>query len=148
MMHSGEGSGLDFEINLAPIIDCLTVLITFTLVSASFLSVSLLDAGVAAPQAQSDSANPPKVSLVLELMPTGEIEVRSTGQESRTQKIPAKDATWDQAALASHLQAFKKRWPDIHQVTVTADKKVEYVNIVRIMESARMSFPAVLLGEF
>ena len=44
-----EGSGgQDFELNLASLIDCFTVLITFLLASASFLSVGILDAGVAA----------------------------------------------------------------------------------------------------
>ena len=38
----------DFDLNLAPIIDCMTVLITFMLASASFLSIGILDAGVAA----------------------------------------------------------------------------------------------------
>lgn len=147
-MHSGDSSGLDFEINLAPIIDCLTVLITFTLISASFLSVTLLDAGVAAPQAQTENSVPPKVNLVVELQPNGEIEIRSTGQESKTLRLAPRDGVWDQAGFSAQLKAFKGRWPDINQVTVTAEKTVEYLNIVKMMESARQTFPAVLLGEF
>ena len=43
-MSRSRGGSLDFELNLAPIIDCLVVLITFMLASASFLSISIFDA--------------------------------------------------------------------------------------------------------
>ena len=41
--HAGE---TDFELNLASIIDCFTVLITYLLVSASFISLGILDVSV------------------------------------------------------------------------------------------------------
>jgi biopolymer transport protein ExbD len=47
-MSVGGGNSQDADINLAPIIDCFTVLIAFMLVSASFLSIGVLDAGIAA----------------------------------------------------------------------------------------------------
>jgi biopolymer transport protein ExbD len=53
---------IDFELNLAPIIDCLVVLITFTLISASFLSVAVFDYG-AAPNSASQSSTTPPVSI-------------------------------------------------------------------------------------
>ena len=36
----------DFDVNITPIIDSFTVLITFMLASASFLSVGIFDAGI------------------------------------------------------------------------------------------------------
>ena len=44
---SDSKNSLDFELNLAPIIDCFTVLIAFILISASFASINILDAGIA-----------------------------------------------------------------------------------------------------
>mgnify|MGYP003351965824 CR=1 FL=1 len=40
--------GQDFELNLASIIDCLTVIIAFLLLSSSFVSYGTLDTAVAA----------------------------------------------------------------------------------------------------
>src|SRR4051812_8043711 len=86
--HSGE---LDFDLNLAPIIDCLTVLITFTLVSASFLSVSIFDAGAGLPDQSQTDQKPPVVSISLVLKQSGALEIQVTGQANKTVNVAALD---------------------------------------------------------
>ena len=39
----GNSSGQDVDLNITPIIDCFTVLITFLLASASFLSIGFFE---------------------------------------------------------------------------------------------------------
>lgn len=62
-----KGGSQDFDINLAPIIDCFTVLITFMLVSASFLAIGIFDAGVEAAGTSAANTKPPAVHLELSL---------------------------------------------------------------------------------
>jgi biopolymer transport protein ExbD len=52
--RKSKGASQDFDLNLAPIIDCITVLIAFILISTSFISIGLLDAGIATETAQQE----------------------------------------------------------------------------------------------
>jgi biopolymer transport protein ExbD len=145
--HEGE---MEFELNLAPIIDCLTVLIAFTLISSTFLAVSILDAGVAA--TSSDPSSPPPVNITVELNQTGTMDVRVTGQATRSNRIPAtvtdKGSGYDYEALGRELGELKKSWPVVDALTLQAEGDVDYKAIVKGMEKARESFPVVMLGGF
>jgi biopolymer transport protein ExbD len=146
------GGGLDFELNLAPIIDCFTVLITFMLASASFLSIGILDAGIAAAGASAATTQaPPPVTLSVELKHDFTIQVKVSGKENRTQTLPAlaeKDGGWNYAQLTAQLAELKGRYPAVQAATLSAENKVEYKHVVKSMEVVRKAMPAVLLGGF
>jgi biopolymer transport protein ExbD len=147
-VSSGDG-GQDFELNLASIIDCFTVLISFMLVSASFISIGILDAGVAAAGASaSDSAPPPPVNISIELKPGHAATLHVTGKETSNKEIPSAAGNWDEELLTKQLGAFKARWPQINAITLTAANTVEYKDVVHSMEVIRKTIPVVLLGGF
>ncbi|MCM2322933.1 MAG: biopolymer transporter ExbD [Oligoflexia bacterium] len=152
MMVSGEGgksNSQDFELNLASIIDCLTVLITFVLASASFLSIGLLDAGIAAAgAAPATDAAPPSVNVTVELGKDQAMIVKLGGKATSTTAIPAKAGAWDHEALVQNLSALKQKWPDLNAAVLTAGDAVEYRDVVKTMETMRKAVPAVLLGGF
>ena len=77
---SGGNSNQDFDLNLAPIIDCFTVLITYLLVSASFISLNSLDVGIAATGDTAAAANPstPPLALTAELKDMKMLELTFT----------------------------------------------------------------------
>ncbi len=154
MMNSGgghSGSSQDFDLNLAPIIDCFTVLITFLLISASFLSIGILDAGISAPGAQTES-EPQGASVDLTLKITADrgyrIKIEGTqpgsGRESEESIKSAKPL--DLAALAQKLQALHQQYPKVDVLTLAADEAIEYRDIVATLATARKVFPAVLIG--
>lgn len=147
---SGHGSGSqDFELNLASIIDCLTVLITFVLASASFLSIGLLDAGVAAAGATAATdSKPPEVNLTVELGKDHAMTVKIGGKSTSTTQIPAKAGAWDQEALAQNIATLKQKWPELNAAVLTAGDATEYRDVVKTMETIRKTVPAVLLGGF
>jgi biopolymer transport protein ExbD len=143
------GGGQDFEINLAPIIDCLTVLIAFMLASASFLSIGILDAGVAAAGATStDNATPPPVNVAIELGNDHNFTVKVTGKSTSTTPISKKGTDWNFDELVQNLKNLKTQWPSVNAVTLSADNTVEYQNVVKSMEIIRQTMPVVLLGGF
>lgn len=153
MMVGGEGGGgrgnsQDFELNLASIIDCLTVLIAFMLASASFLSIGILDAGVAAAGAAPTDAAPPSVNVTVELGRDHAMTLKLSGKTTGSTPIPARDGKIDDEALARHLTSVKGKWSDVTAVVLTAENTVEYREVVKTMESIRKSIPVVLLGGF
>jgi len=156
MEPGGAGSGKrhgpgsqDFDLNLAPIIDCFVVLIAFVLASAAFLSIGILDAGIAAAGAASTSnSTPPPINIVVELKKSHQMEVKVTGKMNRTIPIAATKDAWNYEALTQQLAGLKSSFPAVSAATLQADDAVEYREVVQSMEVVRKTLPAVLLGGF
>src|SRR6476659_682938 len=110
MNVGGEGGGgsQDFDLNLAPIIDCFTVLISFMLASASFLAIGVFDASVAANTGASNSnAKPPPIRIDIELTMSKELALKVEGKMNLTKKIAPKDNKYDANALIAELKTLK-----------------------------------------
>jgi biopolymer transport protein ExbD len=153
-MSHGSNSELEFELNLAPIIDCLTVLVAFMLISASFLSVAVIDAGVAPSDgtASSETANP-NVRLSVFLTEAGnfdlEVDGRAAGKGTERRRIPAlADGSWDFQGLRDELSALRNRYPKVEGLSLAAEDQLDYRSVVKTMEVSRDIYPAVMLGGF
>src|SRR5215210_1780969 len=110
---SSGGNSQDVELNLASIIDCFTVLIAFMLASASFLSIGILDAGVAAAGTTSAGGEPPAVNITIELTKEQAFQFKVSGKASFSRTIPAKGRDYDYEALAAQLAQAKTQWPSV-----------------------------------
>ena len=121
-MSRSRGGSLDFDLNLAPIIDCFTVLITFML-------------------AQGDP-NPPPITVTLDLKKNGSLQVVTEG------KLKSRNTFANPDEAAEALRQLKEKYPGVESVTITADQEVEYESIVKAMEKARKFMPAMVLGGF
>src|SRR5688572_24880445 len=111
-VSEGGSNSQDFDLNLAPIIDCFTVLITFMLASASFLAIGIFDSGVAAGGAAANSATPPSIRVDVELAAKKGIVLKVEGKTKFTKNLPAKNGEWDFAALIAEIGELKRKWPD------------------------------------
>lgn len=149
-MSSGGGqNSQDFELNLASIIDCFTVLIAFMLASASFLSIGILDAGVAAAGATGISNDaPPPVNVEVLVSKDHLLTVKLSGKSTQTTKLVPQGDAYDHEGLSRTLASVKSQWPTVGAVTLTAENQVEYQDVVKTMEVARKTLPAVMLGGF
>lgn len=146
----GRGSASqDVDLNIAPIIDAFVVLIAFLLASASFLSIGMLDAGVAAAGATPKAnSKPPAVSVSVILNSGQKMQVKVTGKQTSTFQVPSKDGEWNHEQMTGHLSSLKSKWKDLSAVTLEADNSVEYKNVIKAMEVIRKTIPVVLLGGF
>jgi biopolymer transport protein ExbD len=144
----GKGASQDFDLNLAPIIDCFTVLITFMLVSASFLATGIFDAAAEAPGQATSDVKPPAVHLEVTLMDQSNIEVKLSGKEKFSHKLPSKDQDWNLTALQNELQQVQKKWPEVQSMTLTASNEIQYLHLIRVMEATKKIIPGVLFGGF
>jgi biopolymer transport protein ExbD len=147
----GESSQ-DAELNLAPIIDCFTVLITYLLVTASFLSLAAVDVGVSATGTGDppppDSAPPPMV-LALEIKASGTIGISLRGgtqTKEITYTVDAKAGVWDASGLAGQLQSIVQKWPNVAEVSVSAEPTVIYKDIVKLIQQIQTVMPKVFIS--
>ena len=153
-MNISEGSSArgsqsqDFELNLASIIDCMTVLITFLLASTAFISIGILDAGVAAAGASATDGAPPPVNLSLELGKDHVIHLKTSGKSNSSQQVSAKDGQWNTDDLVQKLTVLHQQWPTVDAITLSADNTIEYNDVIKVMDTTRKTIPVVLLGGF
>lgn len=133
--HRPEG----FELNLAPIIDCFTVLIAYLLVSASFLSLVALDVGAAAPTAPALAAMENKPTLEVHVLSAANHRLTLRGQST----TPLGDSN---GKLAEAVEQAIQSHPEIREVTVRAEPGIPYGTLVRAIEEIKTRVPAVFLA--
>jgi len=137
----------DFELNIASIIDCFTVLITYLLVSASFITLGMFDVTVAShsPSDVVDSV-PPPLTVTIGILKNFEIKVSTEGSENNSYKIPQKEGGMDLESLTANLQKLKERFPKLEAAMITAEDTVDYKELVKTVEATRATFPQVALS--
>jgi biopolymer transport protein ExbD len=139
---NASDGGQDFELNLASIIDCLTVIIAFLLLSSSFVSYGTLDTAVAAPQGQTSGGSegqPQAVTLAVSLRDSDHVDLEVSGARTEKRRI-------SRASLKQELESMKAKFPGLNGIVLTAAARVEYRDVIRGMDEARQVFPAVALG--
>ena len=146
----GRGSPADFDINLAPIIDCFTVIIAFLLASAAFLSIGVFEAAVPSAnpgQGQQSLSNTSTIDVVATLKSNGDFEISWSGVKSGSSKVAAQGG----ANLKAFADELKKIRDSVDSAVpgsleIRAADGSSYSDIIEVLESARPSFPAVILG--
>ena len=153
MAGGGGDGGQDVELNLAPIIDCFTVLITYLLVTASFLSLAALDVGVSASGTASappaDVTTPPPMVMSLEALANGDIKINVRGGATGVEHpflIAALSGQRDEDKLLAQLNEIKQRWPEITEVSVSAESTVIYKDIVKVIKKIQEALPKVFIS--
>lgn len=148
-LHSGGGeTEQDFELNLASIIDCFTVLITYLLISASFLTIGMFDVNVPSVGPASNSTAPtPKITLSVKLKQNGQLTINVSGAAKQSLSLSSKDKNWDFDQLAAQVEEMKKKWPAMDTAMISADGLVEYAPLVKAIDQLRKHLPFVFIGE-
>lgn len=140
---SAKGSSQDFELNLAPIIDCLVVLIAFLMVSLSYLSVQMLDAGMSSPGGLENTTTK-GVSLEISLLSSEKVEVSFKDQGKVVQK-----QSFDLLGLDQNLVKFLAALPKQPEMAlIQAQNDVTYDVVIRAMDLLRNHVKQVQLSGF
>lgn len=151
-MVSSESGSQEVELNLAPIIDCFTVLITYLLVTASFLTLTALEVSVSA---NSDSADPqnlpplPPLTMTIDVHGTYELTLKVNGgdlPEPYEAKIPALSGHWNSPMLEQTLDSIKTRWPNLKEASITAAGTITYREIVNLINDVQKTLSKVYLA--
>ncbi len=146
------GSGQDVDLNLAPIIDCFTVLITYLLITASFINLAAMDVGVSATGSAApldQPQGPPPMVMTLQMAEGGRMVMTITGGTLTTDVVVAIEPlnnSWNLSELAGRLRQVQQKWPGIKDVSVSAEPTVKYKDIVTVINETQRSLPKVFIS--
>jgi biopolymer transport protein ExbD len=148
-MSSNFGSSSnsqDVDINITPIIDCFTVLITFLLASASFLSIGFLEAST--PGSTSDVASAePNTEAVIRLKKDHTADLNVKGKKNLTLHFDLKSPT-ALPELEKQIDALVAEHLALNQVLVSAEDEVDYKELANLMGSLSNSKLPLVVGDF
>jgi biopolymer transport protein ExbD len=131
------GEAVDTDImhvlNLTPMMDILTVLVVFLLITAVFMSVTIEELSVPT-AAGGFASNQPNFAV--------EVIVRKAGLEiangrSVEAAIPKKDDKYDIELLSKMLLRLKAQYPEKEDATVLMEPDIKYDNLIEIMDAVR-----------
>ncbi len=143
---SGSDKDTDFELNLASIIDCFTVLITYLLVSASFITLGVLDVTVTSSLATSEQTHTHDISLSVGIKPGGRFSILLEGTQKAAYSIDPKDGGWDYDTLISQLKVIHEKYPDLQGGVVNVEDNIIYKDVVKTIEKIKTIFTQVAIS--
>jgi len=120
------------ELNLVPMIDIFTVLVTFLLMTAVFSRITILELEL--PSSASTTVATPQFRL--------EVIVRQEGFEltngtSLIATIPKVDGAYDLKKLGELVLALKRDYPDADDASVLLQPEIEYDHLIQVMDVVR-----------
>lgn len=144
----GSGRSTNFELNLVPFIDLMSVMITFLLITAVWNQISMIQIGSSIYGKKTNDAPaepPPKADIPLR------VDVRTDGYRlvvaSQTIAIPLVNGRYDQPTLKARLEQVKASYPDKQDGVVTAQDSVVYNEIIGGMDMLlQAGFPSVSIA--
>src|SRR5688572_3857707 len=130
---SGKKS-VDFQLNMIPFIDLLSVLISFLLMTSVWTQIAKIDVKQS-PNLPSDEPTPPpeeeKLNLTVLIKASG-YSVMKKG--AVVKDIEKKGDAYDSNTLNEILKQVRAEHPENEDVTVTSEDKVPYKELITVMD--------------
>ena len=119
-------------LNLTPMMDILTVLVVFLLITAVFMSITIQELSV--PTSAGGAGGTPNFAI--------EVIVRKGGMEiangsSVQASIPKKGDAYDFDLLSKMLVRLKAQYPEKEDATILVEPKIEYDHLIQVMDAIR-----------
>jgi len=120
-------------VNLTPMMDILTVLVVFLLITAVFVSITIEELSVPT-AAGAEAHSMPNFAI--------EVIVRRTGLEvldgsKVSDRIPKKDDKYDIGELSKALRRLKAQYPGKQDASVLMEPDIKYDHLIEIMDAVR-----------
>jgi len=130
---------LNFEINILPVLDILSVLICFLLLTAVWLQLGTIDTKQAlGDNATAGAKNPPSLWVTLQKDGTVQLSLRDVPRSTNLEDSVSRTATgvnW--AVLESKIQTLRSKIPDLKTSIVRPEARVSYGDVIRIMDQLK-----------
>ncbi len=148
----GGGKGKkssNFEVNLVPFIDLMSVLITFLLITAVWTQVSMIKLGSSLYSKQNTEdvdKPPPQTDIPLR------VDVKDAGHHivigAKQMDVPKKaDGSYDHETLVARLMEIKQVYPEKVDAVVTMDEHLKYDFLIQGMDALlQAGFPAISIA--
>jgi biopolymer transport protein ExbD len=134
------------ELNITAFMNLMVVLVPFLLMTAVFSHITILDLNLPPPGAL-DKQKPKKPPYELRVTIRGTMLVISDNRLGLIKRIPSKGGEHDFAHLKQTLKQVKARLPLHSNITILAEQKTSYNDLIRTMDNAR-SYRAQVDGQW
>ena len=136
---SNNGDDLNFELNILPILDILSVLICFLLLTAVWVQIGTIDTRQAIGDNTAEAqANPPSLWVTVEADGSLQLSMRDLPKK-QTMEVPvarsAKGVNW--AGFEQKIQDLKLKFPELKTVIVRPKEQTSYGDVIRIMDQLK-----------
>ncbi|MGZ3773370.1 MAG: ExbD/TolR family protein [Pseudobdellovibrionaceae bacterium] len=131
---------LNFEINILPILDILSVLICFLLLTAVWIQIGTIDTRQAIGDNSTVDAkkNPPSLWITVKNQGSIELSMRDLpNKKTFEEQIKASGTNVNWAVLEQKLQSLRTQWPDLKTGIVRPDAEASYGDVIRIMDKLK-----------
>jgi biopolymer transport protein ExbD len=147
-----HGAYLEQELSLTSLLDMITILVVFLLVTAVFAKTAVIDTYLPKEGGVEAAVPAEKIPDVLVVMTTKDgFELSGLGSEL---SIPKREGEFDFNALAMEAAKIKERNPEKEEVILLFNPRTSYETVVKVMDAtretadrARKLFPLASLGE-
>ena len=144
--HFNGSASQEVEVNITPIIDCFTVLITFLLASASFLSIGFFEAATPGTSA-SPTSSEPMTELVVRVKSQNTVEFVEKGGKSGRFTFDLASPSSEKAMDEELSLLAGKSTPNI-RVLLTAGDTVGFDSIAKVMGHLNRTSLPIVIGDF
>jgi biopolymer transport protein ExbD len=131
---AGGKKSVDFQLNMIPFIDLLSVLISFLLMTSVWTQVAKIDVKQS-PNLPSDEPTPPpeeeKLNLTVLIKGSG---YTVTKKGAVVKEVEKKGDEYDSTTLSELLKQIRAEHPDNEDVNVTSEDKVPYKELITVMD--------------
>lgn len=140
-IHRSRKSDATYDLNLAPLLDVIVVIIPMLLLSVAFLQVRMIEANIPQVVAQKiqeqKQKNDPQVTLALKVHKAGFGLVVNDNGRSNEMKVALKNGELDFEALTATAAKLKRKYTDIFAIDLLPDPSVKYDDLVKTMDAVR-----------
>ena len=124
------------ELNITAFMNLMVVLVPFLLMTAVFSHITILDLNLPPPGGQ-DTKQPKQPPYELRVTIRKDTLVISDNRMGLIKRIPSKGKEQNFALLKETLKQVKARIPDHTNVTILAEGKTRYDDLISAMDSSR-----------
>ena len=132
---AGGKKSVDFQINMIPMIDLLSVLISFLLMTSVWTQIAKIDVKQSPNLPSEDQPPPPpdeeKLNLTVLIKASG---YSVTAKGAVLKDIEKKGDVYDSTVLSEVLKQSRAEHPENEDVQVTSEDKVPYKELITVMD--------------
>ncbi|KYG60496.1 adventurous gliding motility protein V [Bdellovibrio bacteriovorus] len=141
MGGSGDDKDLNFELNILPILDILSVLICFLLLTAVWIQIGTIDTRQAiGDNSVAGAKNPPSLWITVNTQGAVQLSLRDLpNAKTHEEQIQASGRSVNWAVLEQKLQALRAKWPDLKTGVVRPEAQASYGDVIRIMDKLKQN---------
>lgn len=138
-VSSGDDKDLNFELNIMPILDILSVLICFLLLSAVWVQIGTIDTRQAiGDNSVSGAENPPSLVVMVDNQGGLQLQLKDLpNKKAQELSIRSQRGAVNWTAFEQQLGDLKNKWPELKTSVVMPEAKASYGDVIKIMDKLK-----------